>query len=430
MVLDRYLLSALRNKSNFILYADSIVPESLDNNTHVLLSWFKKYFNKEFPEHKVVDLEALESMLRTSKLYTKDQLNVLSSLVRKLDQDVPKDVLDNTIQRLEELRYKSKAEFILQQYQAGAEVDLTHEMQVLLAETQSRLASDDNDDWEQEDIWNIMQESTAEQGYVYDFLPLEFTTNLKPVSLGKQIAYAMPTDMGKTSLLCRNAVAWAVQHKEKLIAGEEEHFRPILYLVNEGMAKAIKERIYSTALEMASEDMWEYGLASKGQSIVDSYVKIVGRLDAIRCINIHGKTVSQVGKIIAKHKPFAVFTDMTNRILAHKAEGANDTAELEQVWNTMRMFTAMYNCVHTGTAQVSAEGMDTLTPPLTALQNSKVGIQTTCDLVFMCGALQDPLEGLENVRGVNTEKNKLNRKGSKRVIKSQVMVDFERNLWK
>lgn len=101
--------------------------------------------------------------------------------------------------------------------------------------------------------------------------------------------------------------------------------------------------------------------------------------------NIHGKNVSQVEQIIEHFNPYVVVTDMTGRIrsVSNRGGGANDIQQLEEVWNGMRELAAIHDFLHMGTIQVSAEGFDQLFPALSAMQNSKTGIQTTLDLCLM-----------------------------------------------
>lgn len=87
----------------------------------------------------------------------------------------------------------------------------------------------------------------------------------------------------------------------------------------------------------------------------------------------------------------------------------------------------MYEFVHMGTVQVSAEGFDMLYPPLSAMQNSKTGIQTTLDLCLMMGALQDA--NLRHLRGLSTPKNKMARTGKASLTQFEVNFKPERNIW-
>ena len=73
--------------------------------------------------------------------------------------------------------------------------------------------------------------------------------------------------------------------------------------------------------------------------------------------------------------------------------------------------------------------MDTLYPPLTAVQNSKVGIQTTWDLAIFIGALQTVTPETELLRGISTPKNKLSRSGKRSLLKTETYFQPEKNIW-
>ena len=188
--------------------------------------------------------------------------------------------------------------------------------------------------------------------------------------------------------------------------------------------------MYQTVLEFTRSELFDLGNTKGSDGIIKAYNKVVGRKDAIRLVDIHGFSVGQVARIIEAHNPFCVITDMTGRIKAPSAQGANDVAQLEQVWDAMRQLAAIHDFIHIGTAQVSVEGMDMMYPPLTALQNSKTGIQTTIDLAIYGGAWLSPQSDDDaNTRGLSTPKNKLVKSGAKGYNKVETIVNFERNIW-
>ena len=66
-------------------------------------------------------------------------------------------------------------------------------------------------------------------------------------------------------------------------------------------------------------------------------------------------------------------------------------------------------------------------PPLSAMQNSKTGIQTTLDLALMMGAKNDQM--YQNIRGISTPKNKLARSGQNSLQKFEVNFHPQENKW-
>ena len=71
--------------------------------------------------------------------------------------------------------------------------------------------------------------------------------------------------------------------------------------------------------------------------------------------------------------------------------------------------------------QLSVEGYDMLYPPLTAMKQSKIGVQGALDLCIMMGRLDPSTRpDMLDVRGISTPKNKLGKSGSQSYLQFQV----------
>lgn len=405
---DLNLLRAMMERKQFTGSFKSIPLELYDSNTVAMLQWFKLYF-KSYEDHDRVDVPTLGSLIKLKTNQTKEAMALTNEILRQLKVPLPMDVRANTINALEERRLSAEAAMICKKYDDGEEIDVIFELNKLTIATKQRVELQTQAAWCDTDVWTLIQADADDAGYVFDFLPEEFYSQIKGVNEGNNIAVAAPTDKGKTSFLVRIAVSFLKQRLKRMQSDDEMKFRPVLYLVNEGTAEVITPRVYQTALDIDRQGLWDKG---KSGSITSDYIQVMGRRDAIRLVNIHGKSVSQIARIIEAHDPFLVITDMTGRIRANGAgNGANDIAQLEEVWNDMRMLSAMMNFIHVGTAQISAEGFDNLYPPISALQNSKTGIQTTLDLAIWIGAYANPTPDNEYMRGISTPKNKLVKSG-------------------
>lgn len=428
-MLDKNLLHALKERKRFNTLEYAVPTEMFTQDTVNMIKWFKRYF-KRYTEHDQIDIDTLETFIKLEGKLSDDQHVIIKSLLRGLRDPVSEDVIRATISQLNELRFAGEAEMLIKRYNDGAEIDLLTELMTLSQVSKQRIETQDKAMWEDSDIWELIQDDADDSGYKLSCLPAEIHDNLKGLNVGDNVCVALPTDKGKTSLLCRIAECLAEQHKQFVADGTEPEFRPILYLVNEGMAKRLTPRVYQTVLKMNREELNRVGLTGGSAKITEMYNKIVGRRDAIRLVDIHGMSIGQVARIIEAHNPFCVISDMTGRIKAPSAQGANDVAQLEQVWDAMRQLAAIHQFIHIGTAQISVEGMDTMFPPLTALQNSKTGIQTTLDLAIFGGAWLNPQSDHDALtRGLSTPKNKLVKSGCKSLNKVEVQVDFEKNLW-
>lgn len=418
---DLIILKALRRKEHFLSVYRSIPSTMLDSLSNKLLNEYKKYF-EQYPDKAEVDSNVLRANI---KLAYKDQ-NTVTELLSVLDNidniQVDNSILDNITNQIEELAFSGKLGNLLTQYNNGEDIDLTYEVQLLANSTRERMEILSSKKWADKDILEYLEEDADDSG-------LQFTTfstlkdNLKGLHEGHNCAIVAPTDKGKTSLLCRLAVDFANQAKD--LEGYKESC--ILYLVNEGLAETITPRIYCTACGLTREEALR---EARNGTLLDKYIKVVGKRDAIRLVNIHGMNVAQVAKIIEAHKPYMVITDMTGRIKANSnSKGMNELQELESVWNSLRELSAMLKFIHIGTIQVSAEGMNQLYPPLTAMQWSKVGIQTTLDLCIMVGAINDD-EAMIDLRGISTPKNKLARSGCRAENRFEVYFNPELNIWR
>lgn len=418
----------------------SIPQEMYDLNTRAFLAWFKLYY-KQYEDHERVDIDTLSSFIRLKGNQTKDQLKLTDRLLKQLREPIDDAVRAITLNALEERRLKGEAEMLVKRFDDGEEIDLIHEMRKLVQASEVALDVQ-HATWCDTDVGELIDADADDSGYVLDFLPDELYTSIKGINEGNNVGVAAPTDKGKTSFLVKLAVSFAIQRRNFMKQWtidledpekwsqrlqEKNRFRPVLYLVNEGTAEVITPRVYQTALNITRKEMYE---RRKAGTITSDFIDAVGRRDAIRLKNIHGKSVAQIAKIIEAHDPFLVITDMTGRIRANGGGGgANDIAQLEEVWNDMRMLAAMMDFIHVGTAQISAEGFDQLYPPVSALQNSKTGIQTTLDLALWIGAYANPVPDNEAMRGIGTPKNKLAKSGCKGGNQVTTFFEAETNNW-
>lgn len=428
-MLDKNLLKALMNRKRFNMLQHTVLQLGLGTDLNSMIKWFDRYF-KEYVEHEEINIDAFVTYVKVKSNMKDEQALIFNRTCDVLRQEVPEEVLVATVHSLNDRRAEAELGMLLKRYSDGEEIDLINEVMTLAQVAKQRSDTQDKALWCDENIWDLIQAEADDSGYKLTCLAREIHENLKGLNSGDNVCVAMPTDKGKTSLLCRIAHCLAEQHKEFVADGTVPEFRPVLYLVNEGLAKRITPRVYQTVLTVKRDALFELGNKGGAEAITKAYCEKLGRRDAIRLVDIHGMSIGQVARIIEAHKPFAVISDMTGRIKAPSAQGANDTAQLEIVWDSMRQLAAIHDFIHIGTAQISVEGMDNLFPPLTALQNSKTGIQTTLDLAIWGGAWLNPqTDNDAAMRGISTPKNKLVKSGAKAYNKAEVLVDLELNTW-
>lgn len=415
---DLIILKALSNKKHFMGVYNSIPKDMLDPLSNEVLKLYDRYFIQY--AHDSIDYNVLSTWVLLNH-HDSARRGQLLRVINTIQQtNIDPEVLENVSNQIEELAFSGKLGNLLSKYNAGEDIDLTYEVELLAKKTRERMEILSNKKWASEDILQYLEADADDSGLQFDTFDI-LKQNLKGLHAGHNIAVVAPTDKGKTSLLCRIAVDMAKQAKNI----DEYKDSCILYLVNEGLAETITPRIYCTALAVTRDKALQ--MARQG-TITKAYEQVVGRRDCIRLVNIHGMNVAQVAKIIEAHKPYLVITDMTGRIRSNRSKGINELQELEDVWNSMRELSAIHKFIHIGTIQVSAEGMNNLFPPLTAMQWSKVGIQTTLDLCIMIGAVTDD-ESMVDMRGVSTPKNKLARSGKRADNRFTVHFEPELNIW-
>jgi hypothetical protein len=393
----------------------------VDPNTKAMLDWFGGYF-KAHEDHLLVDPAALLTFIRL-RLSNPDPdlMRMFEIIVARLGEPLDETTLRTTIQTLEELRLSGEAAALVTRYQAGEEVDLAFELQALAHRTKERIERTSSAAWADQDPLVYLRNAADDSGIPWTVLP-QLQSALKGLRAGLNIGVAAPTDVGKTSWLCRLAISFAKAARDSMYAD-----RPVLYLLNESNAEAVTPRLYQSAIKADLRTTLKY---AEDGTLTDRYVRVVGRRDAVRCVNIHQMRLSQVSRIIEAHHPWLVITDMTGRITANSNPGGgkNDVGQVEEVWNTIRELATIQDFAHIGTIQVSAEGFGLLYPPLSALQDSKVGIQTTLDMCIMIGRLLDA-PNCDMLRGISLPKNKLARSGVPAYQKLQAMFNPDTNEW-
>lgn len=417
--MDLTILAALMSRRRWTSLHHAVPKDTLTPETGAMMAWFSLYYTT-FPEREHIDVDELLSLIRLrSTGSSAEQVAVAVALANKLRTPVPADVIQGIASSLYERDFAGRAGSLINQYNDGGEVDLAYEVGMLAQAARRAIVDGATPNWASGDILDYLAQESDEGGLQWTTFPI-LNATLKGLQRGDNVAISAPTDKGKTSLLCRLAVDF--QEQAKVLYPDQ----PLLYLVNEGTQERITTRMYQTVCGKSRHDM--QAMAESGE-LQRLFNERMGGRDMIRVANIHGKSVAQVSRIIEQHSPHTVITDMTGRIraMSNKSGGGNDIAQLEEVWNDMRELAVLQDFAHIGTTQVSAEGFDMFHPPLSAMQNSKTGIQTTLDLVLMMGAKLD--QQFINIRGISTPKNKLARSGQQSLQKFEVNFNPQENTW-
>lgn len=438
---DINILRYFMNRKQFSSTFNTLPQDLFDIDTVNMLKWYKYYY-KMYKDDANINVEKLTTLMKLDKGTDDKTFALTKHILEQLRTPLDNSVRAIILEQLEERRLAGEIGMLTKRWEDGEEIDFSYEVLTKAQESHKRRKIKYEGSWEDGDVWQMVQEDADNSGYLFDFLPRTFYMQLKGCNEGDNICIGAPTNKGKTSFLVNIAVSFAMQHKvmyEKYVeltsaadwVAPDDHkpmvWQPVLYLVNEGTARKITPRVYQTALGVDRQKLFELGASGK---LEQKYLDVLGRRDAIRLVNVHGMTVGEIVRVIEQHSPFCVITDMTGRIRVSSNSGSNDVAQLEEVWENLRVQAAIQSFIHVGTIQISAEGFNNYYPPISAAQNSKTGVQTTWDLAIYIGALNEPAEGQEGVRGISTPKSKMARSGCKDIIQQLTYFHAEKNVWK
>ena len=438
---DINLLRYFMNRKQYASTVNALPKEMFDIDTTNMLKWYRKYFSS-YKDDANINVDKLTTLMKLDRGTDSKTFALTNQILQQLRTPIDQTIRANILEQLEERRLAGEVGLIMKQWEDGAEVDFSFEVLTKAQESHKRRKVKHSGAWEDGDVWQMVKESADDSGYLFDFLPRSFYMLLRGCNVGHNIGVCAPTDAGKTSFLTNTAISFAKQHRAAYEAYLTEvqspdwvapenyvpmTWQPVLYLVNEGTSREITPRIYQTALGVDREGMFKLG---KAGTLESKYTACMGRRDAIRLVDVHGYSLSEVIRVIEQHNPFLVITDMTGRIRVANGSGMNDVQQLEEAWEAMRIQAAIQKFIHIGTAQVSVEGFNTYYPPLSAIQNSKTGIQTTWDLALFIGMLTNASEDLANARGLSTPKSKLARSGCKNRLQQITHFDPEKNTWR
>ena len=415
--MDRLLLTVLKDRSKFRQLRGAVPDDLVGQETISMLAWYQAYF-QAFPDKDRVDTESLRSLfnLRVGNTIDDNQRAIMGMLFRKLDEPVDQHEVEGITEQLYDRDYKGRVAALVNRYDNGEEVDLTHELSRLTHENMRRKSASSPASYIDDPIADILNDFQGDRG-------LKLVTQLLRSSVGglqggDSIAVAGRPDKGKTSLLAANLVNFAPQ-----LAGMDWSGRPMLWLNNEGSGRRIIPRIYQAALKCTFAEMvTKSNAGTLVQELTDAM-----HGERILVKDMHGSTLGQIEQVIEELNPCVVVFDMLANFRMPGTGGGNKTDALEQMWQETREMAVRHDFVAMPTVQISADGDDQMYPPYSALKDSKTAIQGATDVILMMGALNS-IE-MDTVRGFSTPKNKRQMQGCPSNVQGQVFFDKERCLF-
>lgn len=394
---------------------DNIPKSLLAPDTVALLGWIELYY-ATYPDSNEVRFDVMDTLLNMRGAHLqKEQMDILKHMLKTV-QGIPDEAVAGTVRTLNELAYSGEMAALVSKYQDGAEVDFVQEAKALERKYSGVAAANDSLlKWEDGGVDDILA-ATDESGGLKLSVFSELSRNIRGLRGGDCVAVAAPVDAGKTSLLAATVVSLAEQmHEQKDVYGE----RPILWLVNESLAKRTVPRIYQAATGLTLQQIVEQHKEGK---FADKYLKKVGTWDKIRVKDAHSMNLGQISTLLDEMKPAVLVVDMVSGIKGGNADSEHQA--LERTWQELRILGCEHDCIIIGSMQLSADGYDMLYPPLTAMKQSRIGVQGALDLCIMMGRLNvNDKPDMANIRGISTPKSKLTKSGCQSYVQFQVEFD-------
>lgn len=388
------------------------IPKSmLAPDTVALLGWVDLYY-ATYTDSNAVQWDAMQTLLgMRGQHLQKEQMDILKHMLKQVQQ-VPDEAAAGVVRTLNEMAYSGEMAALVQRYQDGDEVDFIAEAKQLERKYSSvATAQDSLLNWEDGGVDDILAATDESGGLKLAVFP-ELSDNVRGLRGGDCVAVAAPVDAGKTSLLAATVVSLTEQMQQQSAVYAD---RPVLWLVNESLAKRTVPRIYQAATGLTLHEIVEQHKQGK---FAEKYLAKVGSWDRIRVKDAHSITMPQIATLMEEMRPAVLVVDMVANIKGGQGE---EHQALEQKWQMLRMLGCENDCIIIGTMQLSLEGYDMLYPPLTAMKQSKIGVQGALDLCIMMGRLDPSTRpDMLDVRGISTPKNKLGKSGSQSYLQFQV----------
>lgn len=413
--MDYLIVKAMCERKVWQRLREQIPKSMLAPDTVALLGWVDLYYST-YTDSNAVQWDAMQTLLgMRGQHLQKEQMDILKHMLKQVQQ-VPDEAAAGVVRTLNEMAYSGEMAALVQRYQDGDEVDFIAEAKQLERKYSSvATAQDSLLNWEDGGVDDILAATDESGGLKLTVFP-ELANNIRGLRGGDCVAVAAPVDAGKTSLLASTVVSLV----EQMVQNEAEDIgRPVLWLVNESLAKRTVPRIYQAATGLTLHEIVEQHKQGK---FAEKYLAKVGSWDRIRVKDAHSITMPQIATLMEEMRPAVLVVDMVANIRGGTAD--SEAQGLEKLWQELRVLGCEYDCIIIGTMQLSIEGYDILYPPLTAMKQSKVGVQGALDLCIMMGR-KDPSTrpDLLNVRGISTPKNKLGKSGSQSYLQFQVEFD-------
>lgn len=402
--MDKLLLGVLKKKTKYRELKGSVPTDTIGTTTEYLLRLYAFFFKKN-PEASEVDFDALESIIRLKAPTPEAATTALQALEKAREVDITAQQEEFLTQQLQDIEFAGKAARLVNAYNDGEDVDLSYELYKESARIRQLQGATEASKFEAPDVHAILDEQARDVGLKFRQQLLQ--EGVKGLVAPMSIAICAGVDFGKSSYLA-DSLTYMAPQAAKMYPG-----RPIIWFSNEGISREIWPRLYSAALGKTGKELAEM----PPEKLYKEYAKALGGdMNLIKLRDAHGWGLSQVAAVVEEMKPCIVVFDM---IANFKSSVVTLHEKMESNLQEVREMAAIHDFIAISTVQLSVEGYNNLYPPMTALKESKVGIQGALDVQIMMGRLND--DTYANIRGISTPKNKRKMPGKPTCVKGEVV---------
>lgn len=415
-MIDLALLRILKYREQFEKVYRYIPRSAIDKRTKAVADDIRKYF-EENEEETVLDFPSFRSMFFTTwhKNMADADCDYYNKLIDRMAEDVPVSVKKNIINNLLELGLATEVANVIEDYQAGEDIDVVVCLDNLVStakSTMERTTSVEFAGFEDSTIGD----TGDDEGLLW---PLDcMNETYRRIQGGDQYIIAARPGKGKTTFL--TFLNWAM-------AQQMPDNKVIVWFNNESRRQRIMSRQIQSALYKTNSELAE--LKANG-TLKEEYIKAMGSTNRVQVYDIHGKNnfhLEEILESIGIDNVGAVVLDMLDNVKFPTKADAREDQRLEQLYQWSREIGVKYNCPMFPTSQVSNEGAGLMFPSENMLKDSKTGKQGACDGIIMIGHSDDPL--LQRKRGISMPKTKSKREGQPD-LREEVLFDEDRGRYK
>ncbi|ASL24398.1 putative DnaB-like helicase [Alteromonas phage vB_AspP-H4/4] len=397
-MIDLALLRIIKYREQFEKVHRYIPKSAIDKKTKAITDDIRKYFEIN-EDDKEIDFPSFRSMFFTTwhKGLSDSDCEFFNKLLERMEEDVSESVKKNIINQLLELEFATNVGNVLDDYQAGEDIEVVPAIDNLVSRVKESLERTNAFEFADFDDSTVGEEND-DTGYSW---PLRcMNEHYRKIQGGDQYIVAARPGKGKTTFLTHLNYSMSKQMPKNKV---------IVWFNNESRRQRIMSRQIQSALYMTNGELRQ--LQAKG-TLRDEYVKVMGAHDRVRVYDIHGKNNFHLEEIlegIGLDNVGAIVMDMLDNVKFPTLKDVREDQRLEQLYQWARELGVRYNCPVFPTSQVSNEGAGLMFPNENMLKDSKTGKQGACDGIIMLGSSDDPL--LQNKRGISMPKTKSKREG-------------------